>query len=196
LLRLSVLAVPTIGIRAKNIYSSSVERVVLNSSVVELPLLTKSNYHEWSTVKHVSLEAMDLWDVVEPASKDRAKDQHALAAILHVVQSEMKVGLAVKKSVKEAWDAVKSLRVDNDRVKSTSLQSLLNEYENVALHDGESIDDFTMCINGLVTCLHELGEEMEDSRVVRKILRVIPKKLRQVGVVIEMLMDLDTMTVE
>jgi hypothetical protein len=108
----------------------------------------------------------------------------------------MKVGLAMKKSVKEAWDAVKSMRVDNDRVKSASLQSLLNEYENVTLHDGESIDDLMMCINGLVACLRELGEEMEDRRVVRKILRVIPKKLRQVGVVIEMLMDLDTMTVE
>jgi hypothetical protein len=53
----------------------------------ELLLLTKTNYHEWSTVMHVSLEAMELWNVVEAASKDHAKDQRALAAILHVVQS-------------------------------------------------------------------------------------------------------------
>jgi hypothetical protein len=52
-----------------------------------------------------------------------------------------------------------------------------------------------MRINGLVTSLRELGEKMEDTQVVRKILCVISKKLRQVGV-IEMLADLDTMTVE
>jgi hypothetical protein len=44
--------------------------------------------------------------------------------------------------------------------------------------------------------LRELSEGIEDSRVVRKILCVIQKKLRQVGVAIEMLTDLDTMTME
>jgi hypothetical protein len=46
---------------------------------------------------------MELWNVVEAVSKDRAKDRRVLSAILHAVSSEMKVGLAVKKSVKEAW---------------------------------------------------------------------------------------------
>jgi hypothetical protein len=45
--------------------------------------------------------------VVEAASKDRAKDQRSLALILRTVPSEMKVGLAVKKSAKEMWDSVK-----------------------------------------------------------------------------------------
>jgi hypothetical protein len=54
------------------------------------------------------------------------------------------------------------------------------------------VDDFVMRINGLVASLCELGEETEDSHVVMKIL----KKLRQVGVAIEMLTDLDTMTME
>jgi hypothetical protein len=48
----------------------------------------------------------------------------------------------------------------------------------------------------LLASLRELSEGIEDSRVVRKILCVIPKKLRQVGVAIEMLTDLDTMTME
>jgi hypothetical protein len=33
-------------------------------------------------VMQVSLEAMELWDVVEAASKDRVKDQRALATIV------------------------------------------------------------------------------------------------------------------
>jgi hypothetical protein len=38
-----------------------------------------------------------------------------------------------------------------------------------------SVDDFMMCINMLVANVHELREELEDSRVVQKILRVILK---------------------
>jgi hypothetical protein len=120
---------------------------------------------------------MELWNVVEAVSKDRAKDRRALSAILHAVSSEMKVGLAVKKSVKEVWDAVKLMRFGDERIKSVSLQRLLKEYKNVAFRDGESVDDFAMRINGLVTILRELGEKMEDGRVV-----MVPKKLRQVVV--------------
>jgi hypothetical protein len=87
-------------------------------------------------VMQISFEAMELSDVVEAASKDRVKDQCALAAILCVVPSEMKVGLTVKKSAKEAWDAVKSMSISDDCVKSASVQHLLKEYGNVTFHNG------------------------------------------------------------
>jgi hypothetical protein len=201
-LRLSVPAAPTIDIRAGEM-SSPLEKhnavvacVVLNSGAVELPLLTKSNYHEWSLVMKVSLEAMELWDAVEVDCKDHAKDRRALAIILHAVPSEMKARLAVKKSEKEAWNAVKKMRVGDDRVKSTSMQRLLKELENVVFCDGESVGDFTLRINGLVASLHELGEEMEDNRAVKKILRVVPKKLKQVMVAIEMFTDFNSTSME
>ncbi|XP_072146608.1 uncharacterized protein [Setaria viridis] len=170
--------------------------VVASATTIELPLLTKTNYHEWSLVMQVSLEAMELWDAVEVVCKERAKDRWALAAILHAVPSEMKARLAVKKLAKEAWDAVKKMRVGDDRVKSASVQRLLKEFENVAFRNGESVNDFTMRINGLVASLCELGEPMEDSRVVKKILCMVPKKMKQVAVAIEMFMDFDTTSVE
>ncbi|WVZ64467.1 hypothetical protein U9M48_013976 [Paspalum notatum var. saurae] len=66
------------------------ERVVASSNSVELPMLTAGNYHEWSTVVQVSLEALELWDTVEKKCKERAKDRRALAAILRAVPGEMK----------------------------------------------------------------------------------------------------------
>jgi len=60
-----------------------VERIVSNSGVVEVLQLTRTNYHEWSLVTQVNLEALELWDAVE--CKDRAKDRRALAAILRGV---------------------------------------------------------------------------------------------------------------
>jgi hypothetical protein len=71
----------------KEVSSSSgvaMERVVPGSGVLELPLLTKGNYQEWSLVMQVSLEALELWDAVEEENHDRAKDRCTLAAILLV----------------------------------------------------------------------------------------------------------------
>jgi hypothetical protein len=44
--------------------------------------------------------------------------------------------------------------------------------------------------------LCETGGELVDGRVVKKILRVVPKKYKQVAVAIEMLTDLDKTTIE
>jgi hypothetical protein len=129
-------------------------------------------------------------------SKERAKDRRALAAILGTVPSEMNTGLSVKKSAKEAWGAVKKIRAGDDRMKSASVQRLMKEFENVAFRDGETVGDFTMRINGLTASLRDLGEVMEDSHVVKKILRMVPKKMKQVVVAIEMLAHINSMSIE
>jgi hypothetical protein len=135
----------------------------------------------------LSQEARELSDAMEVNCKEHAKDRQALAAILHAVSFEMKVGFTVKKTVEEAWDVVKKMRVGDNHVKSASVQRLMKEeFENFTFRDKESIDDFTMRISGLVASLRELGEEMEDNCVVKKILRVVPKKMKQVMVAIEM----------
>jgi len=108
----------------------------------------------------------------------------------------MKSRLAKKKSAKEAWAALKEMRVGDNRVKSSVVQRLVMEFENITLRDRESVDDFAMRVIGLVDKLGELGEEMEDSHVVKKMLRVVRKRYKQVAVSIEMHSDLNKMSVE
>ncbi|WVZ51177.1 hypothetical protein U9M48_002342 [Paspalum notatum var. saurae] len=147
------------------------ERVVTSSTSVELPLLTKAKYHEWVLVMQVSLEVMELWDAVEKACKDRARDRRALAAILRAVSAGMKAGLAVKKTAKEAWDAVKAMR-------AVSTQRLWKEFGNFRFHEGLCIDDVAVRINGLIASLQEMRETLEDHRVMKKLLRVVPRKFK------------------
>ncbi|CAN6286494.1 unnamed protein product [Urochloa humidicola] len=168
---------------------------VASAGTVELPMLTRANYHDWSLVMKVSLEALGLWDAVEAAKPEHREDRLALAAILCAVPTDMKASLAVKKTAKEAWAAVNTARVGDERVKQASVQRLLKEFETVVHVDGENIDDLAARIDGLAVQLRELGETMEDMRVVRKILRVVPKRYNQVACAIEMFSDLDTMTV-
>ena len=84
--------------------------------------------------------------------------------------------LGGKKSVKEAWEAVKLMRVGADRVKEVNAQRLLKEFENIQFKEGESVDDFGMRITNLVGNLKTLGETISDERVVKKFLRVVPPR--------------------
>ncbi|WVZ83513.1 hypothetical protein U9M48_030655 [Paspalum notatum var. saurae] len=173
------------------------ERVIATAGVVELSVLTRTNYHEWSLVMQVSLEALGLWDAVKSGDKvKRHEDRSTLAAILRGVPTELKAMLAVKVTAKEAWKAVKAMRVGEDRVKTASVQRLTKDFENLRWKDGESVDDFAVRVNTLIGGLRELGEGNKDGRVVRKVLRVVPRKWTQVAVSIEMLLDLDTMKME
>jgi hypothetical protein len=70
------------------------------------------------------------------------------------------------------------------------------DFENITLNDGETFDDFTMRINGMSSDLRTMGEQVEESKVVKKMLRVLPKKYAQIMVSIETLLDLKSLTLE
>jgi len=78
--------------------------------------------------------------------------------------------LGAKKTVKEAWEAVKSMRVGAKHVKEANAQRLLQEFENIMFKDGETVDDFALRINALAADMRTSGEAIEDTRVVKKML--------------------------
>ena len=163
---------------------------------IEIPKLTKTNYREWALEVQCNLEGMELWDAVEGGNAERGKDRRALAVILRGVPPEMKSGLVAKKTVKEAWEAIKSLRVGDTCVQEAKAQHLLKQFENAAFKDGEAIDDFAVRIGSIAAELRELGEDMEDERVVKKMLRVVPSWFNQIACSIEMFADFKKMSLE
>ena len=104
--------------------------------------------------------------------------------------------LVNKKTVKEAWEVVKMMRLGADRIKDVNAQKLIQEFENISFKDGETVDDFGMRINNLVANLKNLGETVEETKVVKKFLRVAPPRFTQVVVLIEMFRDLKTLKLE
>jgi hypothetical protein len=52
-----------------------------------------------------------------------------------------------------------------------------------------------MCLGSLVTTLGTLGE-IKEQQVVQKLLRVVPKRLTQVAIAIEVTQDLSKLTLE
>jgi hypothetical protein len=110
---------------------------------------------------------------------------------------EMHSILLNKKTAKEAWEGIKTMRLGADRVKEVNAQKLLAKFKSIAFKPGEAIDDFAIWITKLVTDLRGLGEEsVTDARMVKKFLRVVPSRYSQVAVAIEMFKDLKTLTIE
>jgi hypothetical protein len=68
----------------------------------------------------------------------------AMEALLHGVPLEMAASLASKPTGKVAWDQLESSRLSSDRARMSSAHHVRRQYENIAFHDGESLDDFAL----------------------------------------------------
>ena len=104
--------------------------------------------------------------------------------------------LGRKKTVKEAWEAVKTMRLGSECVKDVNAQKLSQEFENLQFKEGETIDDFGMRITNLVANLKTLGETIADEKVIKKFLVVVPPSFTSVVVLIEMFCDLKKLTMD
>ena len=163
------------------------------------PILTKSNYTTWSLKMKVFMKAQGVWSAIEGDPKTVADErtvQIALAAIYQGVLEEVLVTIAKKETAKEAWEAIKTMCVEAERVKEAKVQTLKGEFESLTMTETDKIDDFCMKLSGIATNIRVLGEVMEESSVVRKILRAVPDKFLQIASNIEQFGDMKAMTVE
>jgi hypothetical protein len=162
----------------------------------QFPLLTKINYTDWSSMMRVMLHAHGLWTTVKEGTTDEVKDQMAMEALLRVVPLEMTSSLVSKPFVKAAWDLLESARLGYDRARMSSVHHVRWQYENVSFLDGESLDDFALCLGKMVHELEILGDPEESRKVAAKYLCIVPKKFVPVIVSIESLLDTTTMSIE
>jgi hypothetical protein len=85
-----------------------------------------------------------------------------LDAITSTVPQEMLASLAVKGTVTEVWEAVRSLRIGSEAVWNARAQRLRTEFKSIRFKESESIDDFTMHLDSLVAVLDTLEEVIKE----------------------------------
>ncbi|XBI11749.1 hypothetical protein VPH35_138742 [Triticum aestivum] len=147
------------------------------SSTVVYPPLTAMNYFEWSLIMKVNMKAQRVWDAIEGGGSF-CQDRAALAAIMRAVPDEMHSTLAVKPTAKEAWDAIKIMRVGDARVHEAKAQTLLKDFDVVHMRRAETLDELAMRMNGIANKLRTLSENLDEVKVVKKLLRIMPSKLK------------------
>lgn len=164
------------------------------------PLLAKGNYTAWSVKMRVYMQAHGVWEVVVPSDPKAAvegkTDKIALAMIYQGIPEDVLLTLDEKKTAKEAWEAIKIMCQGAEKVKTTKVQTLKAEFEAMSMRDTDQLDDFYMKVNGTMSNIRALGEEVAESYVVKKILRDVPPKFLQIASALEQVGNLDTMSVE
>jgi hypothetical protein len=95
-------------------------------------MLTKSNYHEWSLLMKVKLQARRLWEAVHVGGVNYDDDRRALEALCAAVPTEFGASLANKATAKLAWDSIATARIGGDRVRRATLQCLQGEWEGLS----------------------------------------------------------------
>ena len=81
-------------------------------------------------------------------------------------------------------------------MKDTKLQMLTTQFEELKMSEDESFYSFYSKLNEVVVSKFNLGEKTKDSKIVRKILRSLPKSFRAKVTTIEESKDLDDIKVQ
>ena len=155
------------------------------------PYFDRSNYAFWKVCIRAFLCAIDktVWDSVEngyvrPITAKSKWDKATLAltnaskainAISCGVPTDEFHRISHVKTAKEVWTILETTYKGTNKVKDTKLQMLTTRFEEVKMSDDESFNSFCGRLNEIVIAKLNLGEKIEDAKVVRKILRPLPK---------------------
>ncbi|XP_031261281.1 uncharacterized protein LOC116119476 [Pistacia vera] len=96
-------------------------------------------------------------------------------------------------TTKDAWDRLQVKNEGTDIVKKTRLRRLITDYENLVMHDDETIADFRGRLCDVTNECFALGKIYIDAKLVRKVLCSLPKRFMSKVTSIEECHDLDEM---
>lgn len=74
---------------------------------------------------------------------------------------------------------IEKMRLGIERVKTANAQKLLHEFKTITFKEGEAVDEVAMRIDTLANNIHTLGETLEQVRIMKKMLRVVPARYSQ-----------------
>ena len=143
-----------------------------NSMGMQLPLFDGKNYDYWAITMKALFASQDLWEIVEdgfeqPADENefnnltqgkkdllksyKKKDSKAIFFLYQAVHGSVFPRLAAAKTSNEAWKTLKTAYQGMERVKTTKLQLLRKDFENLCMKESDNIDSFFTHVIGLVT---------------------------------------------
>ena len=184
-----------------------------------------TNYDYWKSQMSAYLKSIDskTWKVVlkgweHPVALDKdgnktvvlkpeeewtsAEDEHALAnskalnALFNGVDKNMFRLINKCIVANDAWDILRTAHEGTSKVKSSSIQLLTTKFESLKMKKDETIHDYYMNVLDIANSFDLLGEKLSDEKLVRKILRSLPKRFDMMVTSIEEAQDISSMQVD
>ena len=95
-------------------------------------------------------------------------------------------------TAKEAWDILQTTFEGLGDVKRNKLLSFATRFENLRMHNDESLSDFYTKLSDIANKSFALGEKIPETTLVRKIMRSLPDRFSSKVITIEETKDLDS----
>ena len=164
---------------------------------IKFPMLTTSNYTVWCMRMKIALKVSEVWEAIEPGIKDEKKNNMAIAFLFQSIPEALILQVGDLDTAKGVWDAIKARNLGAERVREARLQTLMAEFDRLMMKDGNTIDTFVGKLSEISSKSTALGEVIEESKIVKKFLKSLPrKKYIQIVASIEQLLDLNTTSFE
>lgn len=100
------------------------------------------------------------------------------------------------KMAKEAWKLLSVTHEGTSTVKMSKLQMYMRQLEALKMEKDEEISRFNAELSKLVNIMRSLGKDIPESKMVRKVVRSLPKSFRLKVIAIEENKDLEVMKLE
>ena len=149
-------------------------------SSIKCPMLTSTNYTVWAIRMKNILRVHKVWSIVETATEDDDKNDDkndmATALLFQAIPEALVLQVGELDTAKKVWDAIKARYVGAERVREARLQTLMTEFDKLKMKETEKIDDFADKLSEISSKSSALGEEIEESKLVKKFLKSLPRK--------------------
>ena len=135
-------------------------------------------------------EPPTMWD--DAKIKMANFNSKALNALFSVVTNEEFKKISSTDNAKETWTILQNTYEGIKAVKNSKLQRLTTSFKEIRMDEDESFDKFYAKLKDIVNSAFNLGEQIPKPKIVRKILRSIPKRFHAKITAIEESKDLDS----
>ncbi|TYK12276.1 gag-pol polyprotein [Cucumis melo var. makuwa] len=136
---------------------------------------------------------VDWTDVEEQASVGNAR---ALNAIFNGVDLNVFKSINSCSTPKEAWKTLEVTYEGTSKVKISRLQLITSKFEAFRMTEVESVSDYNKRVLEIANESLLLDEKIPDSKIVRKVLRSLPRKFDMKVTVIEEAHDITTLKLD
>ena len=166
------------------------------------------NYAYWKVHMRTFLQSLDekVWQAVEigwtkpkeaSADWDDAKiktanfNSRALNALFSAVINEEFKKISSTETAKEAWTILQTTYEGTKDVKDSKLQRLTTSFEEIKMEEYELFNEFYAKLKDIVNLAFNLGETILEPKIVKKVLRSVPKRFHAKIMAIEESKDID-----
>jgi hypothetical protein len=94
---------------------------------------------------------------------------------------------------KNAWEILRTAHEGTSKVKISRIQLLTTKFESLKMNEDETIQAYYMNVIDIANTFDSLGEKLSDEKLVRKILRSLPKRFDMKVTTIEEAQDISSM---